>query len=78
MAQKYEWGWTSKFVDGGEPYEQGEGYTSKAAVIQDIHKARAEEKESLATGMQDESTLVEYKIRRRPVFVIPEWEEVSG
>lgn len=78
MAQKYEWGWRSFFEDGGAPYEEGSGYPSKAAVLQDVHKARAEEKESLKTGFQNEDTVVKYKIRRRPVIVIPDWEEVDG
>lgn len=78
MAQKYEWGWESFFINGGEPYEQGEGYTSKAAALADVKKAREEESASLETGFQNEDTLVEYKLRRRPVFVKPEWEAVAG
>ena len=78
MAQKYEWGWTSEFANGGGAYEEGEGYTSKAAVLQDVHKARAEEKESIETGFQTTDTLVKYKIRRRPAIVVPDWEEVPG
>lgn len=78
MAQKYEWGWTSHFEDGGAPYEEGEGYASKAAVLQDVQKARAEEKKSLEEHFQNSDTVVKYKIRRRPAIVVPDWEEVPG
>lgn len=77
MAQKYEWGWVSRFSNG-EEFEVGYGATSKAQVLQDIHKARAEEKESLKSGFQTEDTLVKYTVRRRPVVVMPDWEEVPG
>lgn len=75
--QKYEWGWISRFSNG-EPYEEGECFLSKAEVIQDVQKARAEEKESLAQGFQTRDEVVKYTIRRRPVYVIPPWEEVAG
>lgn len=78
MAQKYDWGWTSRFIDTGEAYEEAEGYPSKAAALADVNKARAEEQASLEAGFQNEDTLVEYKLRRRPVFVKPEWEGVAG
>lgn len=78
MAQKYEWGWKSFFIDGGEPYEEAEGYMSKAAVVADVRHARAEEAASIEAGFQTEETRVEYKIRRRPVFEVPPWEEVAG
>lgn len=78
MAQKYEWGWESFFVEGGGPYETGEGYTSKAEVLADVTRSRAEEIMSLEAGFQDTSTLVEYKLRRRTPVVIPEWEPVAG
>lgn len=76
--QKYTWGWASFFVDGGERFDSGEGYPSKAAVLQDVQKMRAEEKRSLADGFQTKETLVRFVVRRRPVFVAPEWEEVPG
>lgn len=76
--QKYEWGWES-FFQNGERFEEAEGYASKAAVLQDVQKARAEEKKSLADGFQDESTLVKYVIRRRvPPVEPPPWESVPG
>lgn len=75
MAQKYEWGWVSRFATTGDPYEEAEGFTSKAAVLQDVHRARAEEKESLEAGTQIAETEVKYTIRRRPKT---EWEEVAG
>lgn len=78
MAQKYDWGWTSRFIDTGEAYEEAEGYPSKAAVIADVKVARIEEQVSLEAGFQTEETRVEYKIRRRPVFDVPPWEEVAG
>lgn len=77
MAQKYEWGWISRF-QSGEAYEEGYGATSKAQVLADVAKARAEEKRSLAEGFQTADTAVKYTIRRRPVFTPPEWEEVAG
>lgn len=76
--QKYEWGWVSRFVDGGEDYEEGEGYPSKAAVLVDISEARAEERRSIDEGFQNRDTQVRYTIRKRPVFEIPPWEEVPG
>lgn len=76
--QKYTWGWASFFVDGGEPCDECEGYLSKAAVLQDVQKMRAEEKESLAQGFQSKETLLKFVVRRRPVFDMPEWESVPG
>ena len=75
---KYEWGWTSYFVEGGDPYEEGEGYASKAAVLQDVQRMRAEEKASLARGHQVKETLVKYVVVRRPKSEVPPWEEVPG
>lgn len=77
MAQKYEWGWISRFQDG-QPHEEGGGGTSKAQVLADVAKARAEEKESIAKGFQTADTAVKYTIRRRPLMVPPPWEEVAG
>lgn len=75
--QKYEWGWISRFPNG-EPFEEGYGATSKAEVLQDVQKARAEERESVTEGFQTPDTAVKYTIRRRPVYEIPPWEEVAG
>lgn len=77
MAQKYEWGWISRFPDG-EAYEEGYGATSKAQVLEDVKKARAEEKASIKAGFQTDETAVKYTIRRRPILVPPDWEEVPG
>ncbi|AWY04998.1 hypothetical protein SEA_HORTUS1_16 [Microbacterium phage Hortus1] len=77
MAQKYEWGWISRFPNG-EAYEYAEGFTSRAQALEDVKKARAEEKRSIEEGFQTEDTAVKYTIRRRPVFTPPEWEEVAG
>ncbi|WNM66152.1 hypothetical protein SEA_DEJAVU_20 [Microbacterium Phage DejaVu] len=76
--QKYTWGWASFFVEGGEPCDEGEGYLSKAEVLQDVQKMRAEEKESLKNGFQTKETLIKFVVRRQPVYVIPEWEVVPG
>lgn len=76
-VQKYEWGWISRFSNG-EPYEEGSGGTSKAQVLEDVKLARAEEKASLKNGNQSSETVVKYTIRRRPLVVLPDWEEVAG
>lgn len=77
-AQKYDWGWVSRFKHGGAVYEEAEGFTSKVAVREDVERARAEEAGSLAGGFTTDETEVEYTIRRRPTFVPPPWEEVPG
>lgn len=77
MAQKYEWGWVSRFPNG-EVYEEGYGATSKVQVLADVARARAEEKLSIEEGFQTEDTAVKYTIRRRPLVVPPPWEEVPG
>ena len=77
MAQKYTWGWISRFQNG-EVYEEGEGYLSKAAVLQDVQRMRQEEKDSVENGFQTKDLVVKYTVRRQPVYEIPPWEEVSG
>lgn len=77
--QKYEWGWISRFPDDGEVFEVGEGYSSKAEVLQEVQLMRAEEKKSLEDGFQTKETLIRYTVRRRPApETPPPWEEVSG
>lgn len=76
--QKYTWGWASYFVQDGIACDEGEGYLSKAEVLQDVQKMRAEEKESLAQGYQTKETQLRFVVRRRPVFDVPPWESVPG
>lgn len=77
-ARTYDWGWVSRFKHGGAIYEEAEGFTSRAKVLEDVKRARAEEAASIEGGFVDADTEVEYTIRRRPTFVLPPWEEVSG
>lgn len=77
MAQRYEWGWVSYFSNG-EVYEEAQGYASKAAVLQDIHILRQQEKEDREIGLVDEGISVKFKVRRRPLVQLPEWEEALG